>query len=598
MKDSLRVLQVEDSESDAGLIVRLLQKAGYEVHSERVEEAGEMRAALGREAWDVIIADNHLPLFNAAEALKVMQEAGQDIPFIVVSGNIGHEVAVAMMKAGARDYIPKNDVSRLAPAVEREIRVITGRHRMEQALRDHTARLEELTRTLDLAHAIIRNLDGTITYWSQGAAGMYGWSPEEAAGRYCHELLKTEFPSPIEEIQAALLSAGRWEGELRHYRCDGTAVVVASHWALHYDSRGNPRSIIEVNNDISEQKRVEGELRTSEQRLELAQAAAGIGAWDWDISANETYYSDAYWPLFGVVRGHHGLSTEQWFKLIHPDDQGRVREELQRAVHDSLPYDTEFRVVGPDGSVRWLMGKGQVYRDASAKAVRMLGVNLDITDRKTADEQLRALSASLISAQEDERRRISRELHDDLTQRLCLMAIDLGKLTSRPSLSPAMLVEELRFLQQRAVEAAELARHFAHELHPSILEDLGIETALRSYCDEVARREEIAVEFTSSNLPQAVKRESASCLYAVAKEGLLNISKHARARRVAVDLTGDPDSIRLVVSDDGIGFASDSGAAFGLGIVNMRERVRWVNGRFSLESQSGRGTRISVDVPI
>ena len=475
---------------------------------------------------------------------------------------------------------------------------VTERHRIQQALRDHTARLEELTHTLDLAHAFVRCLDGTITYWGQGAAALYGWTAEEAVGRSSHEMLRTEFASSLEEVQAVLLSNGRWEGELRHYRRDGTSVVVASHWAVHYDAQGNPCSVTEVNNDISEQKRIEQELRSSEQRLELAQAAAGIGAWDWNIITNENTCSDEYGPLYGIPRGHHGPPSEAWLRLIHPDDRERVRQELQRALDGSAPYDTEFRVIGPDGAVRWLMGKGKVYRNAAGEAVRMLGVNMDITERKTAAEQLRALSASLISAQEQERRRISRELHDDLTQRLCLMAIDLGKLSSQPP-PQSDLTEELRFLQERAVQSAELTRHIAHELHPSILDDLGIETALRSYCEEVARREGIEVEFASRGLPQAIKRETASCLYAVAQESLLNIMKHARASRVVVSLAGGNASIHLSIADDGVGLASDpKTAAVGLGIVNMRERARWVNGEFSIESQPGHGACVTVVVPI
>lgn len=475
---------------------------------------------------------------------------------------------------------------------------ITQRHSMEQALRDRRARLEELTLTLDLAQAMVWKPDGTITYWSQGAAAMYGWTAEEAVGRVSHELLKTVFPAPLETIQAALFSAGRWEGELRHHRRDGTPVAVASHWALHYDSGGQARSIVEVDSDISEQKRVERELRASEERLELAQEAAGIGAWDWDIAAREIHRFGAWKSLYGLTRTDLYPPLEEWVSLIHAEDRERVREELQGALDGLRPYDTEFRVVNPDGAVRWLMGKGKVYRDGGGRAVRMLGVNMDVTDRKTAAEQLRALSASLISAQEEERRRISREIHDDLTQRLGLMAIDLGRLAADGAASLHARQEDLRILQERAVEAAELSRHIAHELHPSILDDLGIEMALRSYCEEFARREEIEVEFTSSHLPPAVKRETASCLYAVAREGLQNVSKHARATRVAVVLAGGEGAVRLTISDNGIGFAPEAGSAFGLGCVNMRERVRWVRGTFSLESRPGAGTRLAVEAPV
>jgi signal transduction histidine kinase len=228
----------------------------------------------------------------------------------------------------------------------------------------------------------------------------------------------------------------------------------------------------------------------------------------------------------------------------------------------------------------------------------MLGVNTDITHRKDAAEQLRALSASLIHAQEEERRRISRELHDDLTQRLGLMAIDLGRLHAQVPASLPPVAQELRFLQQRAIETAQLTRHIAHELHPSILEELGIELALRSDCEEFTRREEIPISFNSANLPQTIRREAASCLHAVAREALLNISKHARAAQVTVELAGHRGGIRLTIADNGIGFARDvANASLGLGVVNMRERVRWMNGAFTIESEPGRGTKVTVTLP-
>jgi signal transduction histidine kinase len=243
--------------------------------------------------------------------------------------------------------------------------------------------------------------------------------------------------------------------------------------------------------------------------------------------------------------------------------------------------------------------KSHQFTEDQTKAHPNNGVNLDNTDRKKAAEQLRALSVSLITAQEEERGRISRELHDDLVQRLALMAMDLGKLVSQTKPLLPALRKELRSLQERVVQAAELTRHIAHELHPLILEDLGIVTALRSLCEEFSRREEIEVEFISDDLPQSLTRETVSCLYAVAKESLMNIAKHARARRVLVTLAGVDSSISLSIADDGIGFTPGANdVVHGLGILNMQERVRWANGRFSLESQPGHGVLLFVEIPV
>ena len=151
MKKALGLLQIEDSESDAALIVRLLENAGYDVHAARVETEAEMRAALTDFAWDVIIADYHLPQFDAPAALRVLQESGRDIPFLVVSGVMGEEVAVAMMKAGAHDYLVKGALARLGPAVEREIREARIRWERRQAE-------EELRRTLALKDTLLKEI--------------------------------------------------------------------------------------------------------------------------------------------------------------------------------------------------------------------------------------------------------------------------------------------------------------------------------------------------------------------------------------------------------------------------------------------------------
>jgi len=147
MSEELRVLQIEDSESDASLMLRRLESAGYDVHAERVEDAVQMRAALAGRPWDVVISDHQLPQFDAARALAILQETGNDIPFIVVSGAIGEETAVAMMKAGANDYLLKDNLARLAPVVTREIREARirreGRH-AEKALQEKEALLREI----------------------------------------------------------------------------------------------------------------------------------------------------------------------------------------------------------------------------------------------------------------------------------------------------------------------------------------------------------------------------------------------------------------------------------------------------------------------
>jgi signal transduction histidine kinase len=271
---------------------------------------------------------------------------------------------------------------------------------------------------------------------------------------------------------------------------------------------------------------------------------------------------------------------------------------VTQSLEDKKVYNTEFRVVWPDGTIHWLLGRGDVVRDNLGNPVRMLGVNMDITLRRQAQEERQALSARLAAAQEEERRRISRELHDDLTQRLAGLAMSLGSLAAEPPAS-SKLKQRLRALQTGVAHAAEVARHVAHQLHPSELDDLGVVAALRALCEEFGRQQKIAVRFTSRGLPRKLNREIASCLYKVTQESLHNISQHANTKGVSVTLGRTGRRIHLRVVDTGVGFSLQAlGTTVGLGIQSMRERVRLVNGSFIIKSQPGEGTQITAEVPL
>jgi len=339
------------------------------------------------------------------------------------------------------------------------------------------------------------------------------------------------------------------------------------------------------------------ELRESEQRFRTMADATPLMIWAAGTDKACTFVNRA-WLDFTGRRIEQDLG-EGWIGAVHPNDREMCSGIYSSSIDGPQNFQLEFRLRRADGEYRWIVGSGVPRFSETGAFVGYIGSCVDVTESRIAAEQLRALSAFLISAQEDVRRRISRELHDDLVQRLALMAIDLGKLISQTWPAVSAVPEELRGLQERAIQAAELTRHIAHELHPMTVEDLGLATALRSVCEDFAHREGIDVEFTGENLPQSPKRETASCLYSIAQEALLNVSKHAQAKHVRVELKSSADRVSLSIADDGIGFPTRSaGGGMGLGVLNMRERVGWLKGSFSLESRPGGGTQISVALPI
>jgi signal transduction histidine kinase len=242
---------------------------------------------------------------------------------------------------------------------------------------------------------------------------------------------------------------------------------------------------------------------------------------------------------------------------------------------------------------------GQLRESLISKTKSEQAAKMSEQAAKQSESTVRALLDRLINAQEQERRRISRELHDDLNQKIALLAFDTGGLLAMRFSSQDKIREQLSDVQTRIVELSEHVREISHKLHPSILEDLGLIAALNQLCEDFSAREGIKVMFTSEGARQAIPVEAAACLYRVAQEAMHNILKHARADYVRMSLSGDSRGIHLSIHDTGVGFDSEAGLGRpGLGIVSMKERVLMVHGDFSIHSQPGQGTEVRVFVPL
>jgi signal transduction histidine kinase len=217
-------------------------------------------------------------------------------------------------------------------------------------------------------------------------------------------------------------------------------------------------------------------------------------------------------------------------------------------------------------------------------------------------EELRRLTATLLRVQEEERRRLSCELHDDLNQKLAVLVMEVDALERQAAAAPpapregATARAALRALRHRVVELSDDVRGLAYRLHPSILDHLGLAIALQSYVEEFAKREKIRVTFTHRHVPETLPAEISTCLYRVAQEGLRNVSKHAKAARAAMTLWMAGQSLHLSIKDSGVGF--DPEERRGLGLVSMEERVRAVNGTLSIRSKPGDGTQVEVQIPV
>jgi PAS domain S-box-containing protein len=259
-------------------------------------------------------------------------------------------------------------------------------------------------------------------------------------------------------------------------------------------------------------------------------------------------------------------------------------------------YSLEKRYVRKDGVRVWGRLNVSLLKASDGGTPLVFAFVEDITERKQSDEALARMSRKLIMAQDEERRRIARDLHDDIGQRISLMAAELEQLQEDPS-QASQRAQELR---RQARELSNDVQALSHELHSAKLEYLGVGTAMRSWCKEFSERQKMEVEFKSHDVPSALPREISMCLFRVLQEGLHNAAKHSGVKRTEVQLWGETGEVQLVVRDSGTGFDLEAALqGTGLGLTSMQERVRLVGGTIAISSQpKGGGNTIHVRIPL
>jgi PAS domain S-box-containing protein len=347
------------------------------------------------------------------------------------------------------------------------------------------------------------------------------------------------------------------------------------------------------------------QVRQNERRYRLATDAAHVGVWEWNPATDEIYVDRQLKRMLGYEDHELGNKADGWRDLVHPDDREAVEMFGRMHLSGALPvFELEHRMMHKDGSVRWFLAHGAISEWKGAEPVKMIGTSTDITQHKADQQALlasearaHALVGKLMSAQETERRRIARELHDDASQQVALLSIGLAMILRQLDGASPQLRGELKRLQDQTTRLGDQIRHFSHALHPSVLQRGGLIAALREHCTEVGEQHGLYVDFHASEV-EAISSETALCLYRIAQETFHNIGKHAHATRVEVELKRAGEEIELTIADDGLGFDSAKLAmAGGLGLISLDERVRYFNGTLSIEANVNRGTRVRVRLP-
>jgi len=291
-----------------------------------------------------------------------------------------------------------------------------------------------------------------------------------------------------------------------------------------------------------------------------------------------------------------GMHCSEFANPEDSQDDWALFQQVRAGVIDR--YSLEKRYIRKDGVHLWGRLNVSLLKNGDGGSPLVFAFVEDITERKLAEAALASVSGKLIEAQEQERTRIARELHDDVSQRLAMLTIDLGQV---PEDYPDLSSEVRRRMSDLKKEASEIAsdiQSLSHELHSSKLEYLGITAAIRSFCKEFGEQQRVEIDLQIHDVPNALSPDVSLCLFRVLQEALHNSAKHSGVRQYEVRLWGTSDEIHLTVSDSGAGFDSEVvKAGRGLGLISMGERLKLVNGTFSIESQPQRGTTIHARVP-
>lgn len=365
-------------------------------------------------------------------------------------------------------------------------------------------------------------------------------------------------------------------------------------------------------------------LKASEERYALAQKAADIGSWDWNIVTGQLVWSERIEPIFGFARGRFAGTYEAFIQSVHPDDRQFVIDSVKASVENRVDYEIEHRIVWPDGTVRWVSETGDVMRDAAGNAIRMVGVVQDITNRRQAEQEIRKLNEELeqrvfartteltqinkqlreevsrskrlqkeiLEISEREQRRIGRELHDSLGQQLTGIAIIskvLEQKLERQSIKEAANAKEIAQLVNEAINQT---RQLSRGLHPVSLDEDGLMSALQALAATTQNVFGVSCAFRCGHRVPVKDATAAIHLYRIAQEAITNAIRHGDTKQILIELSAGPAGATLTVENDGKDFPARLPKTRGMGLQVMGYRAEMIGGALQVQPREGGGTKV------
>jgi PAS domain S-box-containing protein len=470
--------------------------------------------------------------------------------------------------------------------------------RSVEELRESEEKFRNVFQDAGIGMAIV-SPDGRFLAGNEAFSKFIGYTEEELLGRTVQSVTHPEdWPGFSERLNQTLATGASFQGvEKRCLHKNGQVLCGECSASLIHDVHGKPLYFVAEVLDITDRKRSEQTLRESEERFRLVADTAPALIWMARTDKQCEFFNKG-WLVF-TGRSMEQELGEGWAQGVHPEDLERCLRIYSGAFDARADFEMEYRLRRFDGQYRWVVDYGVPRFQPDGAFCGYIGSCVDITDRKLTAESLEELSGRLITAQEEERTRIARELHDDFTQRLALLGIGLTQVWKKMAESETEGRAKVQDLIKENREILSDMHVLSHQLHSSRLEHVGLVPALMGLCEEISSKYRIPVDFVergdSSDLPKNVSL----CLFRVAQEALGNVVKHSHANRADVEIIGTTNEIRLQIADAGLGFDPTLRSVHGgIGLIGMRERLRLVGGTLSIRSAPAQGTEILAQVPL
>jgi PAS domain S-box-containing protein len=485
-------------------------------------------------------------------------------------------------------------------------RDISERRAMEARLRESEERLRAFT-SHSPALMCMKDRDGRYRFVNDRFLERYSLRLDQVLGRTDAELFPRRQALAAAAHDAAVLARGEpLQYEERAAASQGQRVSLVSKFPV-FDAAGAVVAVGVVANDITDRRLTEQALREQRTLLAEAQKVAGLGSWEWDPDTGRVSWSSELYRILGVLPQDLPPSFENYLERVHPEDRQQSGAMVARALMDSRGFSMLERIVRPGGEVRYLRSQGEVVRNERGKPIKILVACVDITEQRHSEAALRqaaqdlhGLTRRLVQAEEAERRRLARELHDRVGQSLSALNINLD-IVSREShaLTPALRqrLDDSLGLVDSTLQSIE---NVMAELRPPLLDEYGLGAALGWHAEEFARRTGVRVAVADRNPAESknARPEAAVALFRIAQEALNNVLKHAKATNVRLEVAATDEELILHVEDDGQGFELASARRGRWGMTTMRERAEAAGGQLHIASSPGEGTSIHARVPL